>query len=245
MKFLLTLLSLFVTSSLVAQTVPARVKNVVFSHSTLAGVTVAEASDFTAAADVAGSLSGKYFYFYDASDVHCYQPWYNVDSVGVAPSAVTGCTLVPVVIATGDTATTVAGNTRTALNTAPYSTYFAITGATTHVIVTSIAKGSATDGNIGTSGFTVSKTQGVSSILAIASASVVGNVGFWKICNDAVNTSTELFVGKAQDTESDGVALDKGACFVCAECTGAALKLMRVSAQAASNGYSVIQYQKQ
>ncbi len=245
MKFLLTLLALFVTYSASAQTVPARIKNVGLYHSTLAGLTVAEASDFTAVADTAGSLSGKYFYFYSADDAKCYQPWYNVDSVGVAPTAVTGCTLVPVVITTGDTDATVAGNTRTALNTAPYSTYFAITGATTHVIVTSLTKGAASDGNIGTSGFSVAKTQGVSSIVAIASASVLGNVGFWKICNDAVNTSTQLYVGKATDTESDGVALDKGACFVCAECTGAALKLMRVSGQAASNGYSVIQYQKQ
>jgi hypothetical protein len=243
-NIILVFVALF-TTALFAQTIPPRIKNAAFYHSTSAGLTVAEASDFTAVADTAGSLSGTYFYFYDTGDAHCYQPWYNVDSVGVAPTAITGCTLVPVVIATGDTDSTVAGNTRTALNTAPYSTYFAITGATTHVIVTSLTKGSASDGNIGTSGFSVSKTQGVSSIVSIASASVLGDVVMWKICNDAVNTSTELFVGKAQDTESDGVALDKGACFVCVDCSGAALKLMRVSAQAASNGYSVIQYQKQ
>jgi hypothetical protein len=208
-----------------------------------AGLTVAEASDFTAAADIAGSLSGKYFKFYDASDAHCYAPWYDVDNGSTAPT-VSGCTLVPVDIATGDTATTVAGNTRTALNTAPYSTYFAITGATTHVIVTSLTKGAATDGNIGTSGFTVSKTQGVSSTRAIADADLLGNSVLWKICNDSTNTSTWLAVGEATDTETDSVRLGKGACFECKFCRNAQLKLMRVSAQAASNGYSVIQYGK-
>lgn len=80
---------------------------------------------------------------------------------------------------------------------------------------------------------------------AIPSASVVGNLLGWQICNDAVNTSTYLFVGKAADAATDGVQLDKGQCFQCPNCTSATLKLMKVKAQAASNGYAVLQYKQQ
>ncbi len=85
-------------------------------------------------------------------------------------------------------------------------------------------------------------TVGTSTALAIPSASVGGNVLSWKICNDAVNTSTYLLVGKAVDVSTDGVMLDKGQCFECLNCKEATLKLMKVEGQASSNGYSVIQY---
>lgn len=209
-----------------------------------AEIAVAEASDFTAVADVAGSLGGKYFKFYDAGDAHCYAPWYDVDNGSSAPT-VSGCTLVEVDIAADDTDATVAGNTRTVLNAAPYTNYFAITGATTHVIVTSLLKGAATDGNVGTSGFSVSKTQGVSSSALISSANVAGNVVAWKVCNDAVQTSTYLFLGSSSlDAGVDGVSLGKGKCFVCESCGGELLKSLKVSSQAASDGYAVIQYKK-
>jgi hypothetical protein len=209
-----------------------------------AAPTVAEASDFTAVADTAGSLSAKTFRFYDASDAHCYQPWYDVDNGSTAPAAVTGCTLVEVDIATGDTATTVAGNTRTVLNAAPYSTYFAITGATTHVIVTSLTKGSATDGNIGDSGFAISKTQGVSSTAVIVSTSVLPALNGWRICNASANSSTWMAVGKAVDTETDGVRLKPGGCYDCPSCAPDTLRLAKVSAQASSNAYAVTQFKQ-
>lgn len=87
-------------------------------------------------------------------------------------------------------------------------------------------------------------TVGTSTALAIASSSVGGNVSTWKICNDAVNTSTYLLVGKAVDVSTDGVMLDKGQCFECLACKGDTLKLMKIEGQAAANGYSVIQYRE-
>ena len=88
-------------------------------------------------------------------------------------------------------------------------------------------------------------TVGTTAALAIPSASVSSNLLAWKICNDAVNTSTYLFVGKAADPATDGVQLAPGACFVCPNCVGVTLKAVNVKAQAASNGYSVIQYKQQ
>ncbi len=85
-------------------------------------------------------------------------------------------------------------------------------------------------------------TVGTSTGVALAAASIGGNIRAWKICNDAVNTSTFLLVGKAVDVTTDGVELDKGQCFECPNCTKATLEAMRVEAQASSNGYSVIQY---
>ena len=83
---------------------------------------------------------------------------------------------------------------------------------------------------------------GTTSALAIPSASVGGSLLSWKICNDAVNTSTHLFVGKATDAATDGIMLGKGTCLECLNCKAATLQSMRVKGQAASNGYSVIQY---
>jgi hypothetical protein len=79
---------------------------------------------------------------------------------------------------------------------------------------------------------------------AILASSVGGDILGWSICNDAVNTSTYLLVGQAVDVSTDGTSLDKGECFTCENCTGTILKAMNVEAQAADNGYSVIQYRK-
>lgn len=87
-------------------------------------------------------------------------------------------------------------------------------------------------------------TVGTAAADAIASASVGTNLLAWKICNDAVNSSTYLFVGKAADPATDGVQLDKGQCFECPNCNAATLKLIKVKAQASSNGYSVVQYKQ-
>lgn len=88
-------------------------------------------------------------------------------------------------------------------------------------------------------------TVDTTTALAIASSSVAANLLGWQLCNDAVNTSTYLLVGKATDVATDGVMLGKGQCFVCPNCTGATLKLIKVKGQAATNGYSVIQYKQQ
>ncbi len=84
----------------------------------------------------------------------------------------------------------------------------------------------------------------VGTATAAAVSSVGGNLISWKICNDAVNTSTYLLVGEAVDAATDGVMLGKGACFECPNCLAATLSAIKVKAQASSNGYSVIQYRK-
>ena len=88
-------------------------------------------------------------------------------------------------------------------------------------------------------------TVGTSTTAAISSGSVAANLLAWQLCNDAVNTSTYLLVGKATDVATDGVMLGKGQCFVCPNCTGATLKLIKVKGQDASNGYSILQYKQQ
>ena len=85
---------------------------------------------------------------------------------------------------------------------------------------------------------------GTSAAVAIAPASVGGNLLSFKICNDPINTSTYLYVGQATDPSTDGVMLDKGQCFVCENCKGSVLKSMRVIAQAAANNYSIVQYRQ-
>lgn len=239
------LLAAMVTFEAQAQTIPPGtvIGKVEFAKSQ-ANPTVAEASDFTTVADSSGSLGGTSFRAYSAGDAYCVQPWYDVDDGSTAPTASSGCTLVEVDIATDDTADTVAGNTRTALNTAPHSTHFAVTGATDHVILTSLTKGAATDGNIGDTGFSVSKTQGVSGAVAIAAANVVPALMGWRICNYAVNTSTWLAIGEALDPETDGLRIGKGKCYDCPSCSPQSLKDIRLSSQAASNDYSVTQFKQ-
>lgn len=87
-------------------------------------------------------------------------------------------------------------------------------------------------------------TVGTTTALAIADASVLPAALAWSICNDAVNTSTFLYVGKAVDAATDGQMLGLGQCYVCPNCTPASLKLMRVKGQAAANGYTVVQYKQ-
>lgn len=116
----------------------------------------AEASTFTAVADIAGSLAGTYLTINSGKDETSYYVWYKVSGVGADP-AIAGKTPVLVEIATGDTANTVASATRTKLN---QLSDFTITGATDQIIATCIKKGITTDSTVGTSGFSLSITQG-------------------------------------------------------------------------------------
>jgi hypothetical protein len=88
-------------------------------------------------------------------------------------------------------------------------------------------------------------TVGTTSAAAITSTSVSPNLLGWQLCNDAVNTSTYLLVGKATDVADDGIQLDKGQCYLCANCNPSTLKATRVKAQASSNGYSIVQFKQQ
>lgn len=85
-------------------------------------------------------------------------------------------------------------------------------------------------------------TVGTSTTLAISAGSVSSSLAGWRLCNDAVNTSTYLFLGEASDAATDGVQLDKAGCFECPNCSPATLKAVKLKAQAASNGYSITQF---
>lgn len=87
-------------------------------------------------------------------------------------------------------------------------------------------------------------TVGTTTAAAIPGASIGGNVASYKICNDAINVSTYLIVGEATDAATDGMTLLPGACFECKNCKGSTLGLLKVKGQAASNGYSVIQFRE-
>ncbi len=86
---------------------------------------------------------------------------------------------------------------------------------------------------------------GTTTDVAIASASVTGNIYGFEICNDPVNaSSTYLSVGLAADVTTDGVRLGLGKCYICENCKSSILKLLKVEGQGASNGYSVIQFKR-
>jgi hypothetical protein len=87
-------------------------------------------------------------------------------------------------------------------------------------------------------------TVGTTTADAISAASVSSVLISFKICNDAENTSTHLLVGTTADAATNGVMLGKGQCYECENCKPSILKAMKVKAQAASNGYSVIQYKQ-
>ena len=88
-------------------------------------------------------------------------------------------------------------------------------------------------------------TVGTTAALAIPSASVIAGLSGFRICNDGINTSTYLVVGLNADPTIDGDRLKPGACFECMNCTAGLLKSYSVAGQAASNGYSVIQFKQQ
>lgn len=87
-------------------------------------------------------------------------------------------------------------------------------------------------------------TVGTTGTIAMPIASIPGNVVGWKVCNDAVNTSTQLFIGSLVDSVNVGSSLKKGQCFACVQCPGLTLHDVKLTGQAAANGYSVIQYSK-
>jgi hypothetical protein len=210
-------------------------------YRTTAAPTVAEIATIETVADVAGALGGKYFDISTAGDLILYRVWIDVDNGSTAPAAA-GRTLISVEIAEDATDAAVATAIVATLDPLPG---FAAAAVDELVTVTYSAKGAATNVAAGTSGFTVGvSTEGVSSTAAIAPASIAGKLIGWKICNDAVNTSTHLYVGKAMDTETDGVMLGKDQCFACTQCKSSHLQEMKVSAQDGSNGYSVLQFSK-
>lgn len=118
---------------------------------------VAEVTTFTAIANTAHALAGRYVTINSASNETQYYIWFY-DGTGVDP-AIAGKTGIKVTIANGDSDATVAGDVRTIL--AGYSD-FVVTGATNQFILTNSSVGIAIDATAGTSGFAVAiNTQGV------------------------------------------------------------------------------------
>lgn len=196
----------------------------------------------TAGADTSKSLQNKYITFCLPNLGTCYAPWINVNSEGVAPTVV-GHTLIEVAIATDALAGAVGDALQVAID--------GITGVTctdnNAGVVTCImdAKGPATDATAGNTGWTApTVTQGLLSTFAISAGSILTNVMGWRICNASANASTWLAVGKSTDPETDGVRIAQGVCLDCPSCFRDTLGLTKVSSQAGSNAYTVIQFKQ-
>ena len=191
-------------------------------------------------ADVGGNLSAKYWKFCLPNSGTCYAPWYDVDN-GSTPPTVPGHTLVEIDIATGALIGAVGDATQTAVH--------ALAGVSCTddnaglVTCTLDAKGPATDVLPGDTGWTVAVlTQGLLGSAAIASGSILPGVLGWRVCNHSSNASTWLAIGQATDPETDGVRIAPATCIDCPSCTPGALGALKVSSQAASNYYTVVQF---
>jgi hypothetical protein len=242
MRSFIIALSFLVSSIALGQSIPlgTKISEVAFVKGT-AAPTEAEVFEITALADVSGSLSAKYLKFCLVGGT-CYAPWFDIANGSTAP-VVAGHTLLEINIATDATAGEVGDALQAGIDGI---TGVACTDDNSGVVTCTLDdKGVATDVNAGDSGFTVSVTnQGVSSSYAVLSTDVISNVMGYRICNHSANTSTWMAVGKETDTETDGIRLKAGQCFDCPSCTGKLLKETKVSSQAASNDYSVIQFKQ-
>ena len=120
-----------------------------------------EATDITCGPDVAGSLNDTYFLF-DTPATN-YYVWFNINAAGTDP-AIAGRTGIEVAGATGITANNLATALRLALTTRDGIDHtFAVTGATSHAIITNRIAGAVQDAvDTGSTGFTIAiVTQGV------------------------------------------------------------------------------------
>lgn len=238
MQLILGLLALLCTTAF-AQSIE-RIGNLKMVRGT-ANPAVAEVSTVVAVADVAGALGGKYFTLYSAGDLVKYVVWIDVDNGSTAP-VVANSTLVEVDIAEDDADTVVAAAINAAIDALADFSSTVLSATTT---ITNAGKGAATNIAANTSGFTVGvSVAGVSSSALIATADIGSNITSWKVCSDAVQTSTYLFLGIGLDPSLAGVSLGKDKCFECKKCSGYLLRSLKVSSQAASNGYTVIQYRQ-
>lgn len=133
---------------------------------------VAEETDFTTVADVAGSLNSTYFFLYSANDVNAYYVWLNVDNTGTDPNIAEKIG-VRVNIASGATNNDVATAIRSALN--GFGGDFTTSGATNHVIVTNSSVGATTNYSPGTTGFSSGTiTDGIDANIITSVASTAG-----------------------------------------------------------------------
>ncbi len=103
---------------------------------------VAEVTEVTVLA-ASGITTGDYFLLYSATDATGYYVWYDKDSGGGNP-AIAGKTGIEVDISTGDSSTTVASATSSAINSIA-GVNFTASPSTAVVTITNDAKGSTTD----------------------------------------------------------------------------------------------------
>lgn len=113
-----------------------------------------QSTDFTTVADVADSLNGKYFDFYNTNDFTVYRFYYKTSGgTDTPPAAPTNGIVVPIEVPTGATAIEVASKTSDIFNT--YAFDFASTSSTNSVTVLNVNVGDASDMLVQTSGFTI------------------------------------------------------------------------------------------
>ncbi len=103
----------------------------------------ANVTDVTCAADSSGSRNNTYFVFYTAGNLRGYYVWFNINSAGTDP-AVAGLTGIEVAGATDASATTLGGAARTAIAASSAASYVAISGGTSHVIISQLNPGTLT-----------------------------------------------------------------------------------------------------
>ena len=112
-----------------------------------------EITNITCLGDGGGSLNNLYFTLNTAFDQNQYYVWYDVSGAGVDP-AVSGKTGIRVSINSGDSASTVALATGTAI-----ASYFDVEVVSDVLTITNISYGPCADATAGTSGFTVNIAQ--------------------------------------------------------------------------------------
>lgn len=126
-------------------------------------------------ADSSGSLNSTFFTMRSATDLQGFYVWYNINSAGVDP-APAGLTGIQVAGATGASANTLATATRAAIvANAAAASYFTVSGATNHVILTDIQVGTKTAAADGTAatGFGFTPTAGSFGTPAISGLDIV------------------------------------------------------------------------
>lgn len=182
---------------------------------------VQEIQDVTCAADTAGSRNSTWWKFYTAGDVHGYYVWYNINSAGVDP-APAGLTGIEVDGATGATASTLGGATRTAIAASAAGSYVVVSGATSHVILTNRTPGSCT-----------AAANGTASAGASFSITTTGSFGYASGLQIVVTNTTTSTVLMTLALPSPNQAFMAGS--VQAQCTAADVITVVTSSSAAAD----------
>lgn len=152
----------------------------------------------TAVADSSGSLNSTWWKFYSAGALQGFYVWYNINSAGVDP-APAGLTGIQVTGATGATASTLGGATRTAIAAnAAAASYVTVSGSTSAIILTDIQPGTTTAASDGTAatGFTFSTgTAGTYGTPAISGLNVVISQNSTVLARYGFPTPTQPIMG--------------------------------------------------